>query len=117
MFVPRLTVDLRVASTSLRIAVGQSKASLSYPRMLSPLSTSHQGAHLQTSISPWTITMQTFSLKSLFALMAALVVTLLAVTAQGADAAKGPVITNKVFFDIEQGGRPLGRVTFGLYGK
>ncbi|KAG7530976.1 hypothetical protein FFLO_04647 [Filobasidium floriforme] len=61
--------------------------------------------------------MQTFSLKSLFALLAALVVTLLAVTAQGADAAKGPVITNKVFFDIEQGGRPLGRVTFGLYGK
>ena len=61
--------------------------------------------------------MQTFSLKSLFGLLAALVLTLLAVTAQGADAAKGPVITNKVFFDIEQGGRPLGRVVLGLYGK
>jgi peptidyl-prolyl cis-trans isomerase B (cyclophilin B) len=61
--------------------------------------------------------MQTFSLKSLFGLLATLVLTLIAVTAQGAGAAKGPVITNKVFFDIEQGGRPLGRVTFGLYGK
>lgn len=61
--------------------------------------------------------MQTFNLKSLFGLLVALVITLLAVTVQGADAAKGPVITNKVFFDIEEGGRPLGRVVFGLYGK
>ncbi|KAJ3111266.1 Peptidyl-prolyl cis-trans isomerase B [Physocladia obscura] len=32
-------------------------------------------------------------------------------------AAKGPLITTKVYFDIEQGGKPLGRVVFGLYGK
>ncbi|GAA5874922.1 hypothetical protein JCM5296_003873 [Sporobolomyces johnsonii] len=32
-------------------------------------------------------------------------------------AAKGPVITNKVYFDIEHGGKPLGRVVMGLYGK
>ncbi|KAG0380117.1 Peptidyl-prolyl cis-trans isomerase B [Mortierella sp. AD032] len=38
----------------------------------------------------------------------------LAVTA---EAAKGPVITNKVYFDIEQNGKPLGRVVIGLFGK
>ncbi|GAA5841675.1 hypothetical protein JCM5353_007187 [Sporobolomyces roseus] len=32
-------------------------------------------------------------------------------------AVKGPVITNKVYFDIEHGGKPLGRVVMGLYGK
>jgi len=32
-------------------------------------------------------------------------------------AARGPVITNKVYFDIEQGGKPLGRIVMGLYGK
>ncbi|KAG5951287.1 Peptidyl-prolyl cis-trans isomerase [Claviceps sorghi] len=36
---------------------------------------------------------------------------------QAAEAAKGPKITCKVFFDIEIGGKPAGRVTFGLYGK
>ncbi|KAJ3115421.1 Peptidyl-prolyl cis-trans isomerase B [Phlyctochytrium bullatum] len=33
------------------------------------------------------------------------------------EAAKGPKITHKVFFDIEQGGKPLGRIIMGLYGK
>ena len=45
-----------------------------------------------------------------------------------AQAAKGPVITNKVsiladselraevYFDIEHGGKPLGRIVMGLYG-
>jgi len=33
------------------------------------------------------------------------------------QAARGPVITHKVYFDIEQGGKPLGRITMGLYGK
>lgn len=60
---------------------------------------------------------------------------LLAAFAQLAIAAKGPVITNKVrgsrprdssqakrvpsqvYFDIEHGGKPLGRVVMGLYGK
>jgi len=35
----------------------------------------------------------------------------------GVQAANGPVITNKVYFDIEQGGESLGRITFGLFGK
>ncbi|RJE20517.1 hypothetical protein PHISCL_07158 [Aspergillus sclerotialis] len=30
---------------------------------------------------------------------------------------RGPKITNKVFFDIEHGDKPLGRVVLGLYGK
>ncbi|EJD42672.1 hypothetical protein AURDEDRAFT_114926 [Auricularia subglabra TFB-10046 SS5] len=37
--------------------------------------------------------------------------------ASSVDAARGPVITNKVYFDIEQGGKPLGRVVMGLFGK
>ena len=36
---------------------------------------------------------------------------------QPAEAAKGPKITHKVFFDITQGDEPLGRVVLGLYGK
>jgi peptidyl-prolyl cis-trans isomerase B (cyclophilin B) len=48
-----------------------------------------------------------------------LVLTLgLALLARADDkATRGPKITNKVYFDIEQGGKPLGRVVFGLYGK
>ncbi|KAH7108522.1 cyclophilin-like domain-containing protein [Auriculariales sp. MPI-PUGE-AT-0066] len=33
------------------------------------------------------------------------------------EATRGPVITHKVYFDIEQGGKPLGRIVMGLYGK
>lgn len=36
---------------------------------------------------------------------------------QTAEAAKGPKITNKVYFDVEHGGEPLGRIVLGLYGK
>ncbi|KAG9049574.1 Peptidyl-prolyl cis-trans isomerase B [Tulasnella sp. UAMH 9824] len=32
-------------------------------------------------------------------------------------ASKGPVITNKVYFDIEHGDKPMGRIVMGLYGK
>ncbi|KAK4693371.1 peptidyl-prolyl cis-trans isomerase B (cyclophilin B), partial [Phenoliferia sp. Uapishka_3] len=35
----------------------------------------------------------------------------------GVEAVKGPAITNKVYFDIEHGGRPMGRIVMGLYGK
>ncbi|KAF9919276.1 Peptidyl-prolyl cis-trans isomerase B [Lobosporangium transversale] len=38
----------------------------------------------------------------------------LAITVQGA---KGPHITNKVYFDIEQDGKDLGRIVIGLFGK
>ncbi|KAF9907201.1 Peptidyl-prolyl cis-trans isomerase B [Linnemannia zychae] len=48
------------------------------------------------------------------ALVFVFAVVVLTVTAQ---AAKGPVITNKVYFDIEQDGKPMGRVVIGLFGK
>jgi len=37
--------------------------------------------------------------------------------AQASDAAKGPKITHKVYFDIEHDDKPLGRIVMGLYGK
>jgi len=46
----------------------------------------------------------------LFVALAALV------SIQGVEAAKGPKITSKVYFDIEHGGKPLGRVVLGLFG-
>ncbi|KAI0408172.1 cyclophilin-like domain-containing protein [Xylaria palmicola] len=36
---------------------------------------------------------------------------------QTAEAAKGPKITHKVYFDIQHGDQPLGRIVMGLYGK
>ena len=36
---------------------------------------------------------------------------------QTAEAAKGPKITHKVYFDIQHGDEPLGRIVLGLYGK
>ena len=36
---------------------------------------------------------------------------------QSAEAAKGPKITHKVYFDIEHGDEPMGRIVLGLYGK
>ncbi|KIW37124.1 peptidyl-prolyl cis-trans isomerase B [Exophiala oligosperma] len=36
---------------------------------------------------------------------------------QTAEAAKGPKITHKVYFDIEHGDEPMGRIVLGLYGK
>ncbi|CAO3611748.1 unnamed protein product [Cunninghamella echinulata] len=33
------------------------------------------------------------------------------------SAKKGPLVTNKVYFDIEQDGESLGRIVVGLYGK
>lgn len=37
--------------------------------------------------------------------------------AQTAEAAKGPKITHKVYFDIKHGDEELGRIVLGLYGK
>ncbi|CAI9634921.1 peptidyl-prolyl cis-trans isomerase b [Alternaria burnsii] len=37
--------------------------------------------------------------------------------AQSTEAAKGPKITHKVYFDITHGDEELGRITMGLYGK
>lgn len=52
----------------------------------------------------------------LFAALALALVAIIAFTASSVEA-KGPVITNKVYFDIEHGGKPLGRIVMGLYGK
>ncbi|KAI5795172.1 peptidyl-prolyl cis-trans isomerase b precursor [Geopyxis carbonaria] len=37
--------------------------------------------------------------------------------AQSVEAAKGPLITNKVYFDITHGDKEMGRIVIGLYGK
>ncbi|KAI9810508.1 MAG: Peptidyl-prolyl cis-trans isomerase B [Phylliscum demangeonii] len=37
--------------------------------------------------------------------------------AQVSEATKGPKITHKVYFDIEHGGKAIGRIVIGLYGK
>lgn len=37
--------------------------------------------------------------------------------AQTTEAAKGPKITNKVYFDIQHGDEDVGRIVIGLYGK
>jgi hypothetical protein len=83
-------------------------------------------------------TMRRPSVLTLVALAAAVILLL----APGAEASKGPIITNKVrgaqrtkpsstprlvtsctdsttqvYFDIEHGGKPMGRIVMGLYGK
>lgn len=40
-----------------------------------------------------------------------------ALLAQADSTPRGPKITNKVYFDIEQDDQPLGRIVLGLYGK
>lgn len=37
--------------------------------------------------------------------------------AQTTEAARGPLITRKVYFDITEGDAPLGKIVIGLYGK
>ncbi|KAF4983635.1 hypothetical protein FZEAL_987 [Fusarium zealandicum] len=57
-----------------------------------------------------------FNLRRLFA--SALVFGLgLMFLAHTAEAAKGPKITHKVYFHIQQGDQDLGRIVIGLYGK
>ncbi|KAI6032861.1 cyclophilin-like domain-containing protein [Pisolithus orientalis] len=49
--------------------------------------------------------------------LAFIIVTIAAfLCAQSVDAAKGPKITHKVYFDIKHGDKDLGRVVMGLYG-
>ncbi|EPQ57330.1 peptidyl-prolyl cis-trans isomerase B precursor [Gloeophyllum trabeum ATCC 11539] len=48
----------------------------------------------------------------LFALLSLAVV----FCAQSVEAAKGPKITHKVYFDVKQGDKDLGRITIGLFG-
>jgi peptidyl-prolyl cis-trans isomerase B (cyclophilin B) len=36
---------------------------------------------------------------------------------QSVEAAKGPKITNKIYFDITHGDEPMGQIVLGLYGK
>ncbi|KAH6892022.1 cyclophilin-like domain-containing protein [Thelonectria olida] len=57
-----------------------------------------------------------FNLRRLFVSALVLGVGLVFFT-QAAEAAKGPKITHKVYFDIEQDGENLGRIVMGLYGK
>jgi len=49
--------------------------------------------------------------------LVAFVVAFMAVGFHVAEATKGPLITNKVYFDIKQGDVELGRIVMGLYGK
>ena len=37
--------------------------------------------------------------------------------ARRAHASDGPIVTQKVFFDLTVGGKPVGRVVFGLFGE
>lgn len=58
-----------------------------------------------------------FNLRRLAVTAALLVGVGLVCFSQGAEAAKGPKITHKVYFDITHGDEPLGRIVMGLYGK
>ncbi|KNE57301.1 peptidyl-prolyl cis-trans isomerase B [Allomyces macrogynus ATCC 38327] len=58
------------------------------------------------------------NLANLLVLALALLLGLFAVKAQAADTNKAaPEITHRVFFDIEQGNKKLGRIVIGLFGK
>lgn len=60
--------------------------------------------------------MKFLSFTTLFAFVVAFV--LLAVSTPAAAASSvTPEITNTVYFDIEHGGKPVGRIVMGLYGK
>ncbi|KAL2211979.1 peptidyl-prolyl cis-trans isomerase B [Sarocladium strictum] len=58
-----------------------------------------------------------FNLRRLFVSAALLLGLSTLLFAQTAEAAKGPKITHKVYFDIQHGDEQLGRIVMGLYGK
>jgi peptidyl-prolyl cis-trans isomerase B (cyclophilin B) len=58
-----------------------------------------------------------FNLRRVVVTAALLVGVSLVCFSQAAEAAKGPKITHKVYFDITHGDEPLGRIVMGLYGK
>ncbi|KAJ2744628.1 Peptidyl-prolyl cis-trans isomerase B [Coemansia sp. BCRC 34301] len=45
------------------------------------------------------------------------IIAMMALSARLVEAARGPVVTNKVYFDIKQGDKDLGRIVIGLFGK
>lgn len=45
------------------------------------------------------------------------ILALMALNARLVEAARGPVITDKVYFDIKQGDKDMGRIVIGLFGK
>jgi|SRR5687767_13647223 peptidyl-prolyl cis-trans isomerase B (cyclophilin B) len=58
-----------------------------------------------------------FNLRRLFVSAALLLGLSTLLFAHTAEAAKGPKITHKVYFDIQHGDEQLGRIVMGLYGK
>lgn len=58
-----------------------------------------------------------FNLRRVLAGILLLVGVVVICFSQTTEAAKGPKITHKVYFDITHGDEPLGRIVMGLYGK
>ncbi|PUU79564.1 hypothetical protein B9Z19DRAFT_819263 [Tuber borchii] len=57
------------------------------------------------------------SLHRAFALFVLAAAASLFLFSQPTEAAKSPLITHKVYFDIKHGDQELGKIVFGLYGK